>query len=188
MKKHLLAVMLAALVGLSACTPATRALPPAEPLLFDVPYDTLFDATLQTMTTSFVSAPLGQRYTFAIEEADRDTGLISAVRRSQTSTAVSLRARGRYRYIDEYDDEYYDDFEGFRFSFGYGLPVRRVRTEQTIVTVVVRSVGEGTASLVYSSTSMGTGTSIGNRFMAQVVSELRTQFPAPTPEAQPAEQ
>ena len=180
-------MLLTALVGLSACTPATRVLPPAEPLVFETPYDTLFDATLQTMTTAFVSAPLGQRYTFAIEEANRDTGLISAVRRSQTSTAVSLRGRARYRYVEDYDDEYYDDFEGFRFSFGYGLPARRVRTEQTVVTVVVRPVDDDTASLVYSSTSAGTGTSVGNRFMAQVVDELRLQFPAPTPEAQPAE-
>ena len=187
MKKLLLIIVLAALVGLPACTPATRVLPPAEPLLFEVPYDTLFDATLQALTTSFVSAPLGQRYTFAVEAADRDTGLISAVRERRSSTAISLRGRARYRYIDDYDDEYYDQFEGFRFSFGYGLPRRRVITEQTVVTVVVRPVDSETASLVYSSTSSGTGSNTGNRFMAEVVAQLRTQFPAPTPAAQPSE-
>ncbi len=171
----------ALLVILAACAPVTSTLPPEEPLFFSARYDALFDATLQEMTSTYVRSG-GTRLTFAIVEADRDTGLITAVRneRSPRST-VTLRSR---RYEDQGE-------EGVFFGpfFRVYVPVPAREPERTIVSAVLRPAERG-ATLVYSSTGPGgTASRSADRFMAQVVEDLRTRFPSPSvvPVERPAE-
>jgi hypothetical protein len=128
-----LALLTLLLVLLGACAPAVRFLPPETPIVYDVPYDTLFDATLQELTAAYTSAGTARR-TFSIEEADRDTGLIRAVRREPTT-----RANVRYRSPDTNP----------RFGFSLLVPLPITPAEETTITVVVRPEGEG-ASLIYS--------------------------------------
>ena len=164
-----LALSLAAL--LAACTPVTSTLPPEEPLFFSARYDALFDATLQEMTSTYVRSG-GTRLTFAIVEADRDTGLITAVRNERTPrSSVTLRSRP-YRDEDE-DGVFFGPF------FRVYVPVPAREPERTIVSAVLRPVERG-ATLVYSSTGPGgTSSRSADRFMAEVVRDLRERFPSP---------
>lgn len=131
--RALFPLLLLALLG--ACAPTTvRYLPPETPIVYAVPYDTLFDAALQGLTAAYVPAGLSRR-TFAIEAAERDTGLIRAVRPEPSATA-NLRYRS-------------EDFDHLRLGFNLFVPLPVPSTEETTITVVVRPEGEG-ASLIYS--------------------------------------
>lgn len=154
--------VLISLVALSACAPAVQA--PNQPYLFSTDYDTLFDATLQTLASARVSSYTG-RAGFAIDEADRTTGLITAVRlgRSRVTGAGTLG-------------------EGLGFGFRSGsMSVRfsssALQTDRTLLSVVVRPAGAGAASLVYSSTaSSAADVRIADAFMAEVVQGLLARF------------
>ena len=174
------AVSLAALLALSACAPVTSTLPPEEPLFFSARYDALFDATLQEMTSTYVRTG-GARATFAVTQADRDTGLITAVR-TEPRPRSSLSLRGR-RYYD-HDDDYDHDEEGVFFGpfFRVYVPVPAPEPERTIVSAVLRPA-DGGATLVYSSSGPNSTSSTANRFMAQVAENLRGRFPQPEPAA-----
>ena len=172
----------ALLVILAACAPVTSTLPPEEPLFFSARYDALFDATLQEMTSTYVRSG-GSRLTFAIAEADRDTGLITAVRDERGPRgSVSLRSRP-YRDEDE-DGVFFGPF----FRVYVPVPVRE--NERTVVSAVLRPAERG-ATLVYSSTGPdGTASRSADRFMAEVVRDLRERFPSPpsvVPVERPAE-
>ena len=170
------------LVVLAACAPVTSTLPPEEPLFFSARYDALFDATLQEMTSTYVRSG-GTRLTFAIVEADRDTGLITAVRNERgPRSSISLRSR-RY---EDHDDEGGVFFGPF---FRVYVPVPAREPERTVVSAVLRPVERG-ATLVYSSTGPdGTTSRNADRFMAQVVQDLRERFPSQSvvPVERPAE-
>ncbi len=170
----------ALLTLLAACTPVTSTLPPEEPIFFNARYDALFDATLQEMTSTYVRSG-GTRLTFAVLEADRDTGLITAVRNERAPrSSISLRSR-RY---DDHDD---DDRDGVFYGpfFRVYVPVPAREPERTIVSAVLRPAEQG-ATLVYSSTSpSGTTSRNADRFMAEVVGELRSRFPSPQSEPAP---
>ena len=165
----------ALLTLLAACAPVTSTLPPEEPLFFSARYDALFDATLQEIASTYVRSG-SERVTFAISEADRDTGLITAVRNEQTpSTSVTLRSR---RYHDD-DGDHDGVFYGPFFRFYVPVPVRSRAPERTLISAVLRPVDRG-ATLVYSSTgSDSTASRNADRFMAEVVEGLRERFPAP---------
>ena len=171
------AISLAALLALlAACTPITSTLPPEEPLFFNARYDALFDATLQEMTSTYVRTG-GTRATFAVTQADRDTGLITATR-TEPRPRSSLSLRGR-RYYDHEDDE---DGVFFGPFFRVYVPVPAPEPERTIVSAVLRPV-DGGATLVYSSSGPNSTASTANRFMAQVAENLRGRFPQPEPAA-----
>ncbi len=159
------------LVILAACAPVTSTLPPEEPLFFSARYNALFDATLQEMTSTYVRSG-GTRLTFAIVEADRDTGLITAVRNERSPrSSVTLRSR---RYEDQGDE----DGVFFGPFFRVYVPVPAREPERTVVSAVLRPVERG-ATLVYSSTGPdGTTSRSADRFMAQVVEDLRERFPS----------
>ncbi len=153
---------------LAACAPATHPpLPPEEPLVFAADYDALFDATLQAITTSSVRGAERQRLRFSIAEAERDTGLITAVQGAVHDGVFT--AQRRFATADP----------GFTFGFRIDIPFGRPRPGIT-VTVVIRPVAEGQASLVYSSaTATGAESVTGNRFMAQVLERLIARFGPP---------
>ncbi|MDZ7703395.1 MAG: hypothetical protein U5L04_02800 [Trueperaceae bacterium] len=158
----LLLVLLVAL--LASCAPRTAPLPSA-PLLFDTDAETLFGATLQSLATTSLEARRGRRYTFAIVEADPDTGLITAVREVRTRVGVGSSPF----YLSE------------RFRLGLTLytPANSLRRE--IITLVVRPEPSG-ASLAYTTSSdVGVDSRLANDFMAEVVQSLRARF-APDPE------
>lgn len=149
------------LVGiLAACTPTSGYLPPDEPLVFEAPYDGFFEATLQAAATSYAAGP-GVRYTFAIADADRDTGLITAVRYEREQPTLL----GTRRFRDG----------GLSFNLGFSVP-GSVR-ERDIVTIVVRPLGDERTALAYSTTDTGGTTSrVANLFMLEVLEKLSARF------------
>ena len=159
---------------LAACAPVTSTLPPEEPIFFSARYDALFDATLQEMTSTYLRSS-GTRITFAVTEANRDTGLVTAVRNERgPRSSISLRGG---RYYDRDDDR--DEGVFFGPFFRVYVPVPVGDSERTLISVVLRPAERG-ATLVYSSSgSSGVTSRTANRFMAQVVENLRERFPSP---------
>lgn len=176
--KKLWPALLAAtlLVLLAACAPTAQLYPPEAPIVYNVPYRTLFDRTLQELTAAYLpDAPL--RRPFSVVQADPETGLITAVRNERGPTAT---LRYRYPHDADYDTGDEDIYEGSGFPFGFGLafavPVPASRPEQTLLTVVVRPEGEG-ASLIYSAQDPGGSSSAdGVRLMRGVVAKLEARF------------
>jgi len=172
------------LVVLAACAPTTRYLPPDTPLFYPTDYRSLFSATLQELTATYVPDGLRRR-TFAISQADPETGLITAVR-SERGPVTTLNYRFPY---DEDEDE--DDFPGgFPYGLGFKLaiPVPVTPPLRTTITIVVRPQGEG-ASIIYSTQGPdGTSSNDAERFMRRVIAGLDARFLRPTEEAaQPLE-
>ena len=172
MKKLLPALFLALL---AACAPTAQLYPPEAPLVYGVPYRTLFDRTLQELTAAYLPDAL-ERRPFSVTQADPETGLITAVRNERGPTATL-----RYRYPGDVDDE--DVYEGSGFPFGFGLafavPVPASRPEQTLLTVVVRPEGSG-SSLIYSAQDPdGSSSEDGVRLMRGVIARLEARFRAP---------
>ena len=171
------------LVLLAACVPVVGTLPPENPIFFNARYDALFDATLQEMTSIYLSLG-GTRLIFAITEADRDTGLISAVRNQRGPRSSFSFRGGRYyeRERDRRDDA--DIGDGFFFGpfFRVYVPVPARESETTLISVVLRPAERG-ATLIYSSSGPnGTASRNADRFMAAVVDNLRERFPSPQSE------
>ena len=173
-----IAALLSLLLVLGACAPAVRELPSPQPFVFDVNYDTLFDATLQTVASTRLSANYRQ-VGFAVVEADRETGLITAVRLGRnrfSGTGASVRSGVGFRFG-----------AGFRggvvsVSPGYST-LRDMQTDQALVSIVVRPAGEGAASLAYSSTATDSyDLRLANAFMAEVVQRLLVGLGAATGE------
>ena len=81
-----IAALLSLLLVLGACAPSVQDLPSPQPFVFSVDYDTLFDATLQTVASTRISTNFRQAG-FVVAEADRETGLITAVRLGRTRTS-----------------------------------------------------------------------------------------------------
>lgn len=163
------------LVVLAACVPTTRYLPPDTPILYPTGYRSLFDATLQELTAAYVPDGLGRR-TFSITQADPETGLITAVRNEQGTTANL-----RYRFPDE------DHDTPFGLGFKLLVPVPVTPREQTIITIVVRPQGQG-ASIIYS-TQGPDGSSSGDaeRLMRQIITNLDARFLTPVQRMVPLE-
>ncbi len=164
------------LVVLTACVPTTHYLPPDTPIRYPTSYRNLFSATLQELTAAYVPDGLGRR-TFAITRADLETGLITAVRSEQGTTANL-----RYRFPND------DDDTPFGLGFSLLVPVPVTPLEQTIITIVVRPQGRG-ASIIYS-TQGPDGSSSGDaeRLMGGVVAGLDARFLKPVQmPAQPLE-
>ena len=155
--------VLFSLFVLGACAPTVQA--PNQPYVFSADYDTLFDATLQALASARVSSYTG-RAGFAIDAADRATGLITAVRlgRSRVTRTGTLGTE--------------------RFGFGFGRGSFRIelaspdlQTDQTLLSVVVRPAGDGAASLAYSSTATSAADlRLADTFMAEVVQNLLARF------------
>lgn len=170
MKKRFFLVLLA----LAACVPTTRYLPPDTPIVYPVPYRTLFDATLQELTAAYVPDQLSRR-TYSIFQADPETGLITAVRNERgESVNLNYRFPG---YGSSDGDEDTDDFlygSGFRLA----IPVLVTPPLRTVITVVVRPQGQK-ASLIYSTQGPdGTSSSDAERLMRLVVGKLDARFVA----------
>lgn len=160
------------LILLGACAPATRLYPPETPILYPTSYRNLFETTLQELTTAYIPNRL-ERNTFSVTQADFETGLITAVRNERASTV-----NYRYRYRFPSDDE--DVYNRSDFLPGLGLaltlPLQSSRSEQTIITVVIRRVGQQ-ASLVYSTQGPdGTSSNDGTQLMRGVVADLNARF------------
>ena len=165
---------------LAACAPTAQLYPPEAPLVYSVPYRTLFDRTLQELTAAYLPDAL-ERRPFSVTQADPETGLITAVRNERGPTAT---LRYRYPYDANYDVDEEDVYEGSGFPFGFGLafavPVPASRPEQTLLTVVVRPEGEG-ASLIYSAQDPdGSSSEDGVRLMRGVIAQLEARFRTPT--------
>ncbi len=162
--------LLTAMLGvlLAACAPAIApALPPEEPLVFQADYDALFDATLQAVTVTSLRGPAGQRLRYVVTEADRDTGLITAVH----GTTADALFRARRTFVAPGSD--------FTFGFRVDVPIGRTQP-QHVLSLVVRPEAAGSASLVYSSTTAaGLESALGNSFMARVIGRLNERFAAP---------
>ena len=149
---------------LGACAPTVQA--PNQPYVFSADYDALFDATLQALASARVSSYTG-RAGFAIDEADRETGLITAVRlgRSRVTRAGTLGT-----------ERFGLGFQRGSVSFGFSSP-NTVQTDQTLLSVVVRPAGDGSASLAYSSTATSAADlRLADTFMAEVVQDLLARF------------
>ena len=170
-----IAALLSLLLVLGACAPAVQELPSPQPFVFNVDYNTLFDATLQTVASTRLSTNFRQ-VSFAVLEADRETGLVTAVRLGRNRSGASVRSG-----------------VGFRFGAGFRSGVVSVtpgystlgsaQTDQAIVSIVVRPAGEGAASLAYSSTATDTyDLRLANAFMAEVVQRLLVGLGAATGE------
>lgn len=163
------------LVMLAACVPTTRYLPPDTPLVYPTAYRSLFSATLQELTAAYVPDGLRRR-TFAISQADPETGLITAVR-SERGPATTLNYRFPYR-----DDEDEDDFPGgFPYGLGFNLaiPVPVTPPLRTVITIVVRPQGQG-ASIIYSTQGPdGLSSNDAERFMRRVIAGLDARFLTP---------
>lgn len=171
-----LAALLLAL--LAACAPTAQLYPPEAPLVYGVPYRTLFDRTLQELTAAYLPDAL-ERRPFSVTQADPETGLITAVRNERGPTATLRYRSGDANY--DLDDE--DSYEGSGFPFGFGLafavPVPASRPEQTLLTVVVRPEGSG-SSLIYSAQDPdGSSSEDGVRLMRGVIARLETRFQTP---------
>jgi uncharacterized protein YcfL len=156
----------ALLVLLVACAPTTtRYLPPDTPIVYNTSYGALFSATLQELTAADIPA-FGTRETFSIAEAERDTGLITAVHNERRTTAT-------FSYRLPEDDE--------NIPFGFGLrlflPVAVAPPEQTVITVVVRPVGRNRASIIYSTQGPNGQSSLeAERLMREVIENLDARF------------
>lgn len=162
------------LLLLAACAPTARYLPPDTPLVYPVDYRTLFDATLQELTSAYVPDGLGRR-TFSISQADPETGLITAVRTERGPTA-----NFRYRFPGNGDEDE-DDFP-FGFGFGFAVPIPVNIQERTVITVVVRPQGQG-ASIIYSTQGPdGTSSADAERLMRGVIADLDARFVKPAQE------
>ena len=157
-------VLLFSLVVLGACAPTVQA--PNQPYLFNADYDTLFDATLQALASARVSSYAG-RAGFAIDGADRATGLITAVRLGRSRvTSVGTLGTERLGF----------GFRSGSLSFRFSSP-DTVQTDRTLLSVVVRPAGDGAASLAYSSTATSAAdVRIADTFMAEVVQSLLARF------------
>ena len=169
-----IAALLSLLLVLGACAPSVQDLPSPQPFVFSVDYDTLFDATLQTVASTRLSTNF-TRASFVVAEADRETGLITAVRLGRTRTSglgVGVRTglsfgSGRRG--------------GLTITPGYssGYSGLNAQTDQAIISIVVRPAGEGAASLAYSSTATDTyDLRIANAFVAEVVQQLLARLGA----------
>ena len=160
--------LLSLLVLLGACAPAVQ--PPLQPYVFNTDYDTLFDATLQAVASTRVST-FSTRVGFALDTADRDTGLITALRlgRGRVVGAVGADRLGL-------------NFRNGSLSFGFSSP-GTVRDEQTLLSVVVRPAGTNAASLAYSTTAGNSADlKLADRFIVEVVQALLAEFgTSPTP-------
>ena len=152
---------------LVACAPTAQEFPTAQPFVFSTDYESLFAATLQTVTATRVSGPF-TRASFAIAEADLDTGLITAVRFRPGRISPLGASRSVFS-------------SGFSFSvFSPGaLGFSRLPPNETLLSIVIRPAGQNAASLVFSSTSTDArDISIANAFMAEVIQNLLQRFGA----------
>lgn len=148
------------LLILAACAPAARPLPPEQPLVFDTTYENLFGTTLQALTTTYVRHD-GRRFMFAIGNADRDTGLITAYREG--------RPTGGLHAIKRFGNE--------RSSLSFSVFVPLTPPERSTITLVVRPLADGRAALSYSVTApTWEDVSLAERFMARVVQQLETRL------------
>jgi hypothetical protein len=163
-----LTLILIALLGLlGACAPAAHTRPPEEPIVFEADYDTLFDATLQAITTSALPGPAGGRLRFRVAEAERESGLVTAVH-GATPDAVFTASR-----------RFGSPEVGTTFGLRATLPLGAVQPD-VFVTAVIRPEQGGRASIVYSSvTRRGLESQTGNRFMARVLARLEARFGLP---------
>lgn len=162
-------VLFSLLLALGACAPTVRELPPSsQPFVFETNYDTLFEATLQTVASTRISY-LFTRASFVIANADRETGLITAVRlgRNRFSGVGTVGIRR----------------SGFGLGFRSGLvrsgysTLGGVQADQSLISIVVQPAGEGAASLAYSSTATDVSDlNTANAFMAEVVQRLLVRF------------
>lgn len=161
------------LLVLGACTPAVQELPSAQPYVFGVDYDTLFDATLQTVASTRVST-FSTRASFAIYEADLETGLINAVRLGRNRVSgVGTAGAGR---LHSGVGRLGFGFQSGSISVGFST-LGRTQPDQTLISIVVRPAGEGAASLAYSSTATDSADlRLANIFMAEVIQNLLTRF------------
>ncbi len=165
---------------LSACVPATQ-YPPDTPIFYPTSYRNLFSTTLQELTAAYLPSGLG-RSTFSVTQANLETGLITAVRNERGASA-----NVQYRYPE--DDADIGSRSGSFFP-GLGLaltlPVQTSSPQQTIITIVIRKVGNQ-ASLIYSAQGPdGTSSNDGTRLMRIVVMDLNAQFLAPETPLEPA--
>lgn len=149
---------------LGACAPAARPTPPERPIVFAAEYDQLFDATLQELTASYLSRPGQRRITFAIDQAERDTGLIRAVRTTATTTQAHFRGTRRREVRP-----------GLTVRWHIRTPAR-TQEIQEIISVVVRPEAEGRASMIYSSTRRGEASWVADEFMERVLERLEARF------------
>ncbi len=172
-----IAALLSLLLVLGACAPSVQDLPSPQPFVFSVDYDTLFDATLQTVASTRISTNFRQAG-FVVAEADRETGLITAVRLGRTRTSgLGVGVRTGFSFGSG------SRRGGITITPGYssGYSGVNAQTDQAIISVVVRPAGEGSASLVYSSTATDTyDQRVANAFMAEVVQRLLTGLGAAT--------
>jgi len=157
MKRYTTAALL---VLLASCVPSARPLPPDTPIVYNVPYEELFSATLQELTAAQLPA-YGSVITFSIAEANKETGLITAVHNErQTKAAFTYRTP---------DDAIFG--LGLRFS----VPV--TTREQTVITIVLRPEGRGRASIIYSTQGPdGRSSPQAERIMRQVIAGLDERF------------
>ena len=161
---------------LSACVPATQLYPPDTPIIYPTSYRNLFDTTLQELTAAYVPDGLSRR-TFSVTQANLQTGLITAVRNEQGLTA---NLQYRYRFPDNSDISDGSGYYGFAPGLGLALtlpvPLQPSSPQQTIITIVIRKLGQQ-ASLIYSTQGPdGTSSNDGTRLMRQVVVNLNTRF------------
>jgi hypothetical protein len=146
------------LLILAACAPVATPLPPEQPLVFNTTYENLFDSTLQAITTTHVRHE-GRRFMFAIEGADRDTGIVRAYREGRPTGGLQATKR----------------FGDDRSSLSLSLFVPLTAPERSTITVVIRPLADGRAALTYSVTAPTLeDTRLAERFMARVVQRLET--------------
>ena len=182
MKRFALLSLFLLLGTLSACVPVAQ-YPPDTPVIYPTSYRNLFSTTLQELTAAYLPSGLG-RSTFSVTQANLETGLITAVRNER---GASANVQYRYRYPE--DDADIGNRSGSFFP-GLGLaltlPVQTSSPDQTIITIVLRKVGNQ-ASLIYSTQGPdGTSSNDGTRLMRIVVADLNARFLAPEqPAVQP---
>ena len=169
-----IAALLSLLLVLGACAPSVQDLPSPQPFVFSVDYDTLFDATLQTVASTRLSTNF-TRASFVVAEADRETGLITAVRLGRTRTSgLGVGVRTGFSFGSGRRG-------GLTITPGYssGYSGVNAQTDQAIISIVVRPAGEGAASLAYSSTATDTyDLRVANAFVAEVVQQLLARLGA----------
>lgn len=157
------------LLVLAACAPTAQEFPATQPFVFSTDYETLFAATMQTVTATRLVGPF-TRASFAIAEADLDTGLITAARFRRST--ISPLGGARFGFSS-----------GSGTSFGVFSPgalgYSRASSNETLLSIVIRPAGRNAASLVFSSTSSDAGEiRIANAFMAEVIQKLLLRFGA----------
>lgn len=148
------------LLILAACAPSATSNPPEQPLVFNTTYDNLFDTTMQTLTTTRLRHD-GRRFMFAIDQADRGTGLVTAYRASRSTSGLHATKR----------------FGDDNSSLSLSLFVPLAPPERSTITIVMRPLTDGRAALSYSvAAPTWEDTRLAERFMMRVVQQLEARL------------